>query len=63
MSKDPNRVQRYRLTAEFTLKDRGDYSMVRRLFEAQFSKWNLFPGFLGDYLAIEKVKPSKDTTP
>lgn len=50
------RTQRYRLTVEFELRDRGYYSFVRRLFYMAIDKiaekWS---GIQVDYIAIRKV--------
>lgn len=50
-----NRVQRYKLVAEFVLRDRGDYAMYRQIFEDFFGELAEHSGFQSDYLSIEKV--------
>ena len=54
-----SRVQRYRLTHEFILKDRGDYRYTRELYMqaiAQVIRWLGDHNIQHDYLAIEKVQ-------
>lgn len=55
MSRDANRVQRYKLVAEFALRDRGDYEHYRRHLHDFFVSLDQDPGFQSDYLSIEKV--------
>lgn len=51
-----SRVQRYRLTHEFVLRDRGDYAAVRQKIElALRAIAESTTGYGNDYLAIEKV--------
>ena len=53
-----NRVQRYKLTAEFILKDRGDYesyrdSLLGLLHSLDSHRYKL------DYASLEKVEDQK----
>lgn len=59
MAKDKNRVQRYRLTCEFVLRDRGDYHFVRAAWERHIRDLTDRLNFNADYLAIEKVENHK----
>lgn len=51
------RSQRYRLTFEFVLKDKGDYAAFRQLFKEALERTTEPRSHLvqADYLAIEKV--------
>lgn len=53
------RSQRYKLTAEFVLKDRGDYLTYRKLFETFFRGLDSPNDFQSDYLSIEKVEDER----
>jgi hypothetical protein len=51
-----SRTQRYRLTHEFVLRDRGDYADIRASFQAAIARVHEFhTGTAPDYLAIERV--------
>ena len=57
-----SRVQRYRLTHEFVLRDRGNYHYTRGLYLRAIQKvlrWLGEHNIQQDYLAIEKVEEPK----
>lgn len=54
-----SRTQRYRLTFEFILRDRGDYALYREMFRAAINKVCEGIGIQADYLAIDKVEEDK----
>lgn len=56
-----SRTQRYRLTHEFMLKDRGDYQMAVSLFQQALADAAAKMGssIQQDYLAFEKVDDVK----
>lgn len=52
------RSQRYRLTWEFELRNRGDYALFKGIIESALNKIvSEFNGVNPDYLAIEKCDP------
>lgn len=53
------RVQRYRVTTEFTLRDRGDYATYRAMIENFFKLLGDRVGCQSDYCSIEKVKENE----
>lgn len=53
------RTQRYKLTAEFVLRDRSDYHYWRKRIQAEIDKMSLQTGILFDYLTIEKKEEDK----
>lgn len=55
-----SRTQRYRVTSEFVLKDRGEYQVYCEIFQRFFRNLEATSvGFQSDYLAIEKVEEEK----
>lgn len=62
--KHPERVQRYRLTFEFLLRDRADYALARKTFRAALMRAveHEFTGqgLVSDYMGIEKVEEPRD---
>jgi len=51
-----NRIQRYRVTWEFTLKDRSQYARVCKWLRAALAPIDCAFDIQPDYLAIEKVE-------